>query len=189
MTAPVDSGNSWIWKIERCPVRWRHRFCQIRDGSSHIWRWRFGDYSGLALFLSPYNSKLKMDTSVTTGGARRTFCRWFCRSTCRSAMAPPLKLHQWRFWKKEEEERRWRTHKRKEKKLGGIFVQIPFLVLFKQELLKCDSCTSQNFKSAIYSYFLMCSKMLYLAHHFTIVLQCKILFDMLFFIFFYYLKL
>ena len=29
--------------------------------------------------------------------------RWFCQSTRRSAVAPPLKLHQWRFGKKEEE--------------------------------------------------------------------------------------
>ena len=153
-TAPVGSKDSRIWKIERRRVRWRHRFREIRDWSSQIWQWRFEDDSGLASFLSPYSSKLKMDTSITTGGARRTFCRWFCRSTCWLAVAPPLKLHQWRFWEKEEE-KRWRIQKRKEKKLGGIFVQILFLVLFKQELLKCDSCTSQNFKSAIYPYFLL----------------------------------
>ena len=55
----------------------------------------------------------------------------------------------------EKGRRRWMTHKRKEKKLGGIFVQIPFLVLLKQELLKFDSCTIQNLKSAIYPYFLI----------------------------------
>ena len=37
-----------------------------------------------------------------------------------------------------------RTHQGKEKKLGGIFVQISFLVLLKQELLKFDICTIQN---------------------------------------------
>ena len=135
MTAPVDSGDSRIWKIGRRRVHWRHRFHQIRNGSSQIWRWRFENYSGLASFLSPYSSKLKMDTSVTIGGARRTFCRWFCPSTRRSTVTPPLKLYQWRFGEKEEG-RRWRTDKIKEKKLRGIFVQIPFLVLLKHELLK-----------------------------------------------------
>ena len=80
-TAPVGSKDSRIWKIERRRVRWCHRFREIRDESSQIWRWRFEDDSGLASFLSPYSSKLKMDTSVTTGGARQTFCRWFCQST------------------------------------------------------------------------------------------------------------
>ena len=42
----------------------------------------------------------------------------------------------------------------KRKEAWGIFVQITFLVLLKQELLKFDSCTIQNLKSAIYPYFL-----------------------------------